>query len=170
MIGPKSDHDVLGVAVFVLQLYRDEFNDDAVCLGPQVASVLDALIAQPELSKATWYAASIDAIGHTRAAFQNYETREPRPIGDVASFVSLVRRTVQFLDGVFFSVPVGQTPNIAVEFLTSDGPIEKLVTNSIAELCAADTSLIWIGTDILTLIERMQERFGGKALQSTANE
>ena len=163
---------VLGVAVFVLQLNLDDFNDTAACLGPQVASMLDELIALPSLSNVIWYAASVDASAspEIREAFQSYETREPRPISDIANFVSLVRRTVQFLDAVFFSVPVGHAPVVAVEFLTSDGPIEKLVANSAVEVCAADTSFIWVGTDIPTIIEHMQRRFGGKMLQSTANE
>jgi hypothetical protein len=162
---------VWGIAVLVLQLNATDFDDNVVCLGPQVASVLEALIALPELSKAAWYAASVDAIGspEVRAAFRSYEPREPRPIGDMATFVSLVLRAVQFLDGVFFAVPVGQAPDVTAKFLTSDGPIERLVANSIVEVCAADTSLIWISTDISSIIDRLPVRFGSKT-QLAANE
>jgi len=43
------------------------------------------------------------------------------------------------------------------------------VANSIVEVCAADTSLIWISTDISSIIDRLPARFGGK-IQSAANE
>src|SRR5688572_8918264 len=104
--------DDVGIAVPVLQLNAADFDDNMVCLGPQVASVLEALIALPELSKAAWYAASVDAIGspEVRVAFRSYEPREPRSISDMATFVLLAERAVQFLDGVFFAVPVGQPP------------------------------------------------------------
>lgn len=168
----KANHDGTGTALLALLLGCEDFNDNAVCLGPQIASVLDALVAPPELSNVTWYAASVDAMGspEAREAFRNYESREARRIHDVASFVSLVRRADQFLDGVFFCVPTGQVPVVVAEFLTSDGPIEKLVANSIIEVCAADTSIIWIGTDAPAIIDVTQRRFGGKTLQSTAHE
>jgi hypothetical protein len=157
--------------VFVLQLGHTDFNDTAACLGPQVASVLDALIALPELSGVAWYAASVDAIAPpvVREALANYETDEC-PISDVQNFVSLVHHTGQLLDGVFFSVPMGQEPIVAVKLLTADGQIKKLVANSLVQVCAFDTTWIEIGSDIPILIERMQGRFGGKMLQSNDNE
>ncbi|WP_162917628.1 hypothetical protein [Dongia deserti] len=158
--------------MLALLLNCDDFNDSSVCLGPQVASVLEALVTLPELSNVTWYAASVDAMGspEIREAFRNYESHEARPVRDGASFVSLVRCAVQFLDGVFFCVPVGQEPVVAADFLTTDGPIERLVTNSIVEVCTADTSIIWIGTDVSAIIDIAQRRFGGRTLQSRPHE
>ena len=60
----KSGHDGVGIAVFALQLSRYGFNDNAVCLGPQVASVLDLLIVLPELSQCDWYAARVEVRAH----------------------------------------------------------------------------------------------------------
>jgi hypothetical protein len=157
-----------GGTVFALQLNHSDFNDTAACLGPQVASVLDALAALPELLDTAWYAGAFDMIWpeEIRGALRKYEASEPVLIDDIGTFVPLVRKVGQFLDGVFFSVPVGQPPLVAVKLLTADGPIEKLVTNAIVQVCAFDTSWIEIGTEDESMIRSLQLRFGGKIVDT----
>ena len=155
---------VLGNTVLALQLHNHDFKDTAACLGPQVAAVLDDLIMLPELSSATWYAAAFEMIWpvEIREALQVYAANQPVPIVDIRSFIPLVRKVGQFLDGVIFSVPLGDAPVVATKLLTADGPISKQVTNSIVEICAFDTSWIEVVTDVSALIEQLQKRFGGQ--------
>ena len=164
VLGPT----MAGATVFVLQLNHSDFGDTAACLGPQVATVLDALAALPELSGTAWYAGAFDMIWpeEIREPLRKYETNEPVPIEDIGSFVPLVRKVGQFLDGVFFSVPAGQPPLVAVKLLTADGPIEKLVTNAIVQVCAFDTSWIEIGTEDEPMVRNLQLRLGGKIVDS----
>jgi len=158
----------LGATVLVLQLSHSDFNDTAACLGPQVAAVLDALTALPELSNAAWYAGGFEMIWpeEIREALRLYESNEPVMIDDIGTFVPLVRKVGQFLDGVFFSVPAGQPPAVAVKLLTADGPIEKMMTNAIVQVCAFDTSWIEIGTENEAMIRNLQLQFGGKIVDT----
>jgi hypothetical protein len=163
------NHDgAWGTTVLALQLNHNDFNDTAACLGPQVASVLDALAALPELSDTAWYAGAFDMIWPTevRQALRKYEACESVAIDEIRSFVPLVRKVGQFLDGVFFSVPVGQPPLVAVKLLTADGPIQQLVTNAFVQVCAFDTSWIEIGSEDKAMIRQMQLRLGGKIVDS----
>jgi hypothetical protein len=152
--------------VFVLQLGARDFNDTAVCLGPQVAAVLETLMALPKLSESDWYAACVEVISldqEALAAMAPYETVDRAFIADVDAFVALSRSVTQYLEGIFYAVPDGVAPEIPNAFSMND-PLDKLVSNSIVEVRADDTTWIEVATDSRSIVEQAQQRFGGNVL------
>ena len=146
--------------MFVLQLGAADFNDTHVCLGPQIATVLEALVGFPELSDAAWYALWVDAMGASPdviAAMRHYEGSDERPIPDIRSFIAMTRTVTQFLSGVFFAVPADQTPDLADGI---DQASDRLALNGLVEVRAEDTTFI----EVVTADSAIYQRLLGKTL------
>ena len=150
----------MGMTVFVLQLGAADFNDKAVCLGPQIATVLETLIDFPELSEAAWYAVWVDAMGASPdviAAMKHYEGSDERSIPDIRSFIAMSRTVTQFLSGVFFGVPANQPPELSDGI---DQASDVLALNGLVEVRAEDTTFI----EVVTARSAIYQRFLGKTL------
>jgi hypothetical protein len=150
MVGPSPIMTVLGVAVFELRLSAASFGDTCVCLGPQVATVLETLTALPELSQCVWYAAGVDPMGadpQIIAAMKPYATRDKALIPDIDVFVTMSRKVTQFLDGIFHAVPAGKE--------------DKFFINRVVEVLLDDTTLIEVSAESEIIVEQIRRRLGG---------
>ena len=82
----------------VLRFKADTFSSQYVCLGSQVAKVVDRVgVFVPELR---WYMADVEYIGAPSIA----RTPTPIAVGNTYTFVRFARRVEQFVSGVFVGV------------------------------------------------------------------
>jgi hypothetical protein len=149
----------------VLQFRGEDLDGNRTCCtGRQVAMVLDALLASPELRSSVWYAGALE----TYPAFGLYEGAELEQITDIIGLIETIRAAPQLLDGVFIAINSGETPDAAWPTITADGPMEKAARNSMVELHAFDTSWIEVYTELSDLAASLRQRFGGRLVDGTA--
>lgn len=148
--------------MYALQFGAADFNDRAVCLGPQIAAVLEALVNLPELADAAWYAVWVDAMGappDVIAAMKHYAGSDEKTIPDIRSFIATCRVVTQFLSGIFFAVPADQSPQMSGGI---DEPSDALALNGLVEVRAEDTTMI----EVVTGNRAIYHQFLGKTLVS----
>jgi hypothetical protein len=151
-----------GGTMFALQLSAADFGETAVCLGPQVAAVLETLRALPELAGCAWYGAWIDPMGAAEeviSALRRYETSDEVLIEDIQNFIALSREVTQLLAGVVFAVPAGQEPHISDGV---DSALGLFALNGVVEMRAEDTTFIEVVTASQSIVDGVLSRFGGK--------
>jgi hypothetical protein len=161
VLGPSPTMTVRGNAVLALRLASDDFADSAVCLGPQVADVLAVLHSLSELIGCQWHAAYVDPMGAPEqviSALRHYEATDGTPIQDIQAFIGLSRQVTQFLDGIIYAVPGGETPRRANK---ADASM-LFAVNGVVQMDAHDTTLIEIMTERRSIVDGVQRRFGGK--------
>jgi hypothetical protein len=149
--------------VNLLQLSGEDPDGKPIsCTGQQIARILEAIIAMPDLRDCTWYAAALDAYPR----FLNYGSSTLEEVTCLSGLTNTIRATGQFLDGILAAVPSAESPEVVARYITADGPMNKVIQNSSVEIHAHDTTWIEVYTDMPQVLQDLQNRFGGRIVES----
>ncbi len=116
----------------------------------------------PDLQNCIWYAGAFECYPATTG----YESSTLEEVADLPELVHKLRATGQLLDGVLVAVPSATLPDIIFHNISADGPMNKLVRNSVVEIHAFDTSWVEVYTEIRQVIGTLTNRFGGEIAES----
>ena len=93
----------------LLQLSGEDLDGKPIsCTGQQMARILEAIVAMPELRNCTWYAAALDAYPR----LLNYGSSTFEEVTSLPGLTNTIRATGQFLGGILAAVPSAEYPEV----------------------------------------------------------
>ena len=154
---------------FKILITKDNFYlDEAICLGSQLAVIVDFLakILPPHI----WYASDISAFS-TAINQINFDSPFLKKVGYDSSLIKICSQINQFLSGVFLAINTIFIYNEEIEktrVMTEDEQFRSLAINEVLiEIRTFDTSFFELYTENESFAKKLAEKFNAKILENS---